>query len=513
MPSLLRQGQAILLVAIAWVGCRAFLADAWANDGRDRYQGRTPTTFVHVAAPRGPRSGYRVLPRDMRGGADGDRMFRWARREAVDLVHVLAFRTATALGVGAHPLAIFDLSAENGDTPIQLQPGKSPRGRHPGGSHDGGLNLDLGYYLSSEKGLHYSPDYAACGDHFLTAEEARRKKRDPKQPFHDAWRCRKAADRLDVARQSYFYVQLFTLHLEQFGGDLLEEVGVDEQVARAVLAQIRRWVTEKRHGATPRIVAEMERVFNYSPYEGWAWAHHHHTHLRLRNISADGRFRPAFERLRAEARRALLRQSTTRSGRSLLALELTLSSTALSRTLAVHVLHDGERPTGCRFRLDGRGAWVVGEWRSRPCQHEWDLGHGLLPRARLRTVEVEIRFGDGRQVRLKQTLQEPRKPAFLYVGVEPQRLRGELSCTPVAGRSTTCTARLDFPRAYGVILTGVRYLVTRRDGSELVVAGESKPGVARRFDVDVARSPIWLVRAELTFSGRQRYVVPLFAGR
>ncbi|MCA9523803.1 MAG: hypothetical protein KC609_22695 [Myxococcales bacterium] len=512
MQMIRRQTPLALSMILAVATITLTSPDLRANDGRDRHRGSIPTTFVHLFAPLSPKAGFRVLAHDMRGGADGDPMFRWARRESVALVQVLAFRTAQTLGVGALPMAIFDLSAENGDTPVQLSPGKPPRGRHPGGSHDGGINLDLGYFLTSDRGKHFSPDLAACTEHFLTPDEARRKKRDPKVAVQDAWRCRGRADRLDVVRQSYFYVELFRLHLEAFGGDLLEEIGVDEMVARAVLAQVQRWVVAKKYHATPRLVAEMRRIFNFSPYEGWAFAHHHHTHLRLRSLRPDGRHRVAFERLRAEARRALLAQTPRRSGLAL-ALDAQLSSSALVRTLWVRlIVGDGSAVRRCRFRLDKRGAWHLGEWASRPCEHELDLGSGVLATARSRTVEVEVQLADGRRVVLERRLREPRKPAFLFVEVDPRRISGELSCS-LAGSVRRCTLRLRFPRAYEVYLTGVRYLVARRDGSERTVVGERKSGASTVAEIDVSRAAIWLVRAELTLSKRYRVIVPLFAGR
>ena len=38
------------------------------------------------------------MPRDMEGGADGDRAFRWARPTSIALIQVAAYRTAKALG-------------------------------------------------------------------------------------------------------------------------------------------------------------------------------------------------------------------------------------------------------------------------------------------------------------------------------------------------------------------------------------------------------------------------------
>ena len=91
---------------------------ALANDGRNRYEGAVPTPLFHLYAPVSDDAGFRVLPGDMEGGADGDPAFRWATRHGVALVRLAARRTVTALGKSPHPMAIFDLSAENGDTPV-----------------------------------------------------------------------------------------------------------------------------------------------------------------------------------------------------------------------------------------------------------------------------------------------------------------------------------------------------------------------------------------------------------
>jgi hypothetical protein len=135
---------------------------AEANDGRDRYQTGYPNLFHHLMGPIADGAGFRVLPQDMPSGADGDPAYRWAQQHALDLMQVCARRTVVALGEANYSMAVFDLSAENGDTPVGFDSPTGPRGRHPGGSHDGGLNLDLGYYLTDLTGLEEKEDYAAC---------------------------------------------------------------------------------------------------------------------------------------------------------------------------------------------------------------------------------------------------------------------------------------------------------------------------------------------------------------
>lgn len=208
---------------------------AQANDGRDRTQLSAAHRFELFPPPVSDESGYIVLDADGPGGADGTEMFRWARPQSVSLVRIAAFETALKLGKAKSPMAIFDLSAENGDTPVDFKEGV-PRGRHPGGSHDGGINLDLGYYLRSTQGLKFQPDLAACSEHFDKVGK-------------DLAQCQTAPDRLALAHQTLFLLELAKINRSLFAGDLIEEIGIDHEIRMAVLKELENWVRGKKHGA------------------------------------------------------------------------------------------------------------------------------------------------------------------------------------------------------------------------------------------------------------------------
>lgn len=200
-----------------------------ANDGRNRYEGAVPTQLFHLDGPVSPEAGFRVLPADTPAGADGDPAYRWVERHALAILRLSCCATARALGPGPYPLSVFDLAAENGDTPVDFGV-RGAQGRHPGGSHDGGLNLDLGYYLTSEKGQVEAQDPAACTAHYAAAPG-----QPPGQPPKDENKCVGPPDRLDTDRQTLFLIEVVRLHRDRFGGDLLEAIGIDAKVRRAVL--------------------------------------------------------------------------------------------------------------------------------------------------------------------------------------------------------------------------------------------------------------------------------------
>lgn len=444
-----------------------------ANDGVDRYRKAVPNTFRLFPAPVAPEAGYQVLPRDMEGGADGDLRFRWAQPHAVALVQVAARAVAKDLGTGPHPMAIMDLSAENGDTPVD---GRVPKGRHPGGSHDGGLNLDLGYYLTSLKGKVYTPDYAAATEHF---------ERRPDGTWKDVPQCLGPADRLDVPRQARFFLELFRIDRASFGGDLLEEIGVDFQVRQPVLAQVRAWAQTGQFGADAGLVEAMERVFTSDEAEGWARTHHHHCHLRLRDLPLLGAHRKALEALRARARGEA---QGMKAG-----LEAALLSTDLGRSVEV------EWPgtvTEARFRLAG-GAWThaqPGDPRNRAVLE--------LPESREAvavTVEAEAQV-DGRVATRTITLELPAQDPRLAVAVETSRLTGD--AVEAAGQ---VRVRPRFPQAYLAWVTETALVVHRRGRApeKVAVAG---PGA----EVVLDREGLERVDLRVLCSQRRALQVPLW---
>ena len=79
------------LAAAAWL---LLPRVAGANDGRDRYQLMDSRLLYHLPAPVADGAGFRVLPEDMPGGADGDPAYRRAQRHAIAVVEVAAYKSA-----------------------------------------------------------------------------------------------------------------------------------------------------------------------------------------------------------------------------------------------------------------------------------------------------------------------------------------------------------------------------------------------------------------------------------
>lgn len=442
-----------------------------ANDGLDRYRKAVPHAFRLFPDPVAPEAGYLVLPRDMEGGADGELRFRWAQPHAVALVQVAARAVAQDLGSGPHPMAIMDLSAENGDTPTD---GRVPRGRHPGGSHDGGLNLDLGYYLTSLKGKVYTPDFAAATEHF---------ERRPDGTWKDVPQCLGPADRLDFPRQARFFLELFRIDRASFGGDLLEEIGVDFQVRQPVLAQVQAWAATGQYGADAELLEAMARVLTSDEAEGWARTHHHHCHLRLRDLPLLGARRKAFEALRARARSEA---QALKPG-----LETAILSTDLTRSVEV------EWPgvvQGARFRVAG-GAWTQAQPGDPRNRAVLDLGN----RTGQVTVEAEATQDGQRQTR-HRVLELPPQEARLAVAVDPARLGGE-----VEAQGSQLKVRPRFPQAYLAWVTETALVVHRRGRApeKVVVAG---PGAEALLD----REGVERVDLRVLCSQRRPLQVPLW---
>lgn len=449
-----------------------------ANDGVDRYRKAVPNTFRLFPAPVSAASGYGILPRDMEGGADGDIRFRWAQPHAVDLVRVAARAVARDLGPAANPLLIMDLSAENGDTPAD---GRPARGRHPGGSHDGGLNLDLGYYLTSLKGKVYTPDFAAATEHFEQKTDG---------TWKDIPQCLGPADRLDVPRMARFFVECFRIDRDAFGGDLLEEIGVDFQVRQPVLEQVRTWSREGRFGADLALVDAMERVLTCDEAEGWARTHHHHLHLRLRDLPLLGRHRPALAALQARAR---AEEAELRGAPSLHA---SLLTSDLTRSIEVELLPQPRPLKSLRFRVDG-GPWKSaqpGDARNRAV-----LDLPARAAAGQAVVEAEAVEADGKRVSLHTTLDLPAQEDRLAVAVEAARLTGD-----VVLEGAQVRIRPHFPQAYLAWVTETALVVHRKGHApeKRVVAG---PG----NEVTLNREGLTRVDLRVLCSGRRPIQVPL----
>ena len=513
----------------------ALASPAHANDGRNRYEASVPTELVHLHAPVSAQAGFRVLAADMPGGADGDPAFRWATRPAVALVRLASRRTVAAFGTGPYPLAIFDLSSENGDTPIEFH-ADGPHGRHPGGSHDGGANLDLGYYLTSEHGRYETPDPAACTDHFRSAAHAGADAgaaSAPAAPPVDDRMCHGPADRLDVDRQTLFLLEITRIHTARFGGELLEAIGIDAQVRLAVVARAQAWARTHRFGTTPARVAEMTRLFASSPYDGWAHTHHHHVHVRLLPMDPGAHHAADIAALVADDRALearLLAQADAAPGVAAdgCALLAELSSTALSRSLDLRIAGSGgngndahaardardactPRVRTLRLRVDG-GPWETPEDPLAPTHHVLDAPAG--PGFSTLRAEAELTFADGHQRVLRRTVALPAQPAWLRVSVAPSHFTGR-----VQRDGDELLLALDYPAVDAVLVDHVAFIVHRRgeaapqrvpaSGGTLPVASGALPAAARVRDA----AGVTAVEAEVGLSGRVRWTVPVMVAR
>lgn len=504
---------------------------AHANDGRDRYQQGYPNLLEHFNDVDSKEAGLRVLAEDMQGGADGDPAFRWAQAHALALVEVAARHTQQALGASPYPMAMFDCSAENGDTPIDFfwraqdpSPPPPPRGRHPGGSHDGGLNLDLGYYLTSLKGQHDDEDYAACSDHFSPTISG------PDGKPQDLQQCAGPADRLDVARQAFFVLELLKINRDRFGLGLLDEGGMDARVQAAVMAQLKSWLTAKKYAVTRAYLEDLKRLFSHDAWGGWARYHHHHLHLRLLATSRQGALLGPSQALISEARfirAGLLAQAHPDWP---MAFDVRLLSYKLERAVSMHLLPLRERPgfrlAQVRYRIN------QGKWEKPPQLDDgaaWviDLKPGLLRNAEHASVAAELTDTKGKKVLLQRVLSLPRLDPRLFAQYIPGQVHGQATL-----RKSKIQASLDIPPQLAPLVTEVRYLLYPFGQAQspevhaLLAPGYTRPSkipapaqksratakdltFSLRLKRDVKAPTISLISAQLILSGRMAVDVPL----
>lgn len=464
------------------VGCSLGLiaTGLLANDGFDRYRKNVPHTLQLFPLPASSDAGYIVLERDMEGGADGDIRHRWAQPHGVALVRLCARAVARDLGAGPHPMVVMDASSENGDTPTDVAP--KLRGRHPGGSHDGGINLDLGYYLSSLKGQVHTPDFAACTNHYRL--------KDGK--LKDTYQCLEAADRLDVPRTARFFVELFLYNRDLFGGDLLEQVGVDFQVRKAVLAQSQAWAQSGRYGVDAALLEDMNRVMTSDEADGWATTHHHHLHLRLRDIPLYGAHRKSLDSLLSKARHeeGLLRKAEDATP----VLAVALQSVDLQRSLEVELLPSPLDVQDLQFRVGG-GEWCkaqVGDARNRAVL---ELSAPFKAKAK---VEAQFTL-NGKAATLSQDVELPEQSYRLGIAIEAAHLKAE-----VKEKGANLQVELKVPQSYKAWVTEYA-LVLHRQGQkpERVVVNAMGKNTVSKADVEK-------IELEAVCSSRRAIRVPVW---
>jgi len=408
---------------------------ARANDGIDRYRGAEPCPLFLAAAPApGSPAYYRVLAADAPGGADGSAAARWMRGHAQDAVLVSLWRVHEAMGPTTYAAALFDASAENGDTPVDWTAEGGPRGRHPGGSHDGGLNVDVGYYLTSLEGKRFTPDHAACTEHFADGA--------------DAFRCTGPPDRLDTNRQALFLVELFKLHQQLFLGELVREVGVDARVREVVLERVASWQREGLHGVSAPLVEDLRARLTHDPFEGWAHHHHHHLHVRVADLDPAG---PRLLALRALREMAVAAAEAGREREPNLVVAR-LGSLRLERFVDAHVLHPTPSLERVLWSADG-SSWVEGVKEERfhgvvplgPAAQSPDRATGVL-------VYVQLRHRDGREQIETRELEAPPQPTALAVAVHPEAIAARVTRSPQGAR-----LEVAWPPAFDALITKVGY--------------------------------------------------------
>ncbi len=447
----------ILPVAVALGAALIASGDARANDGRDRYAVVLPHSLVHWNRPVAAGAGFRVLPKDMPGGADGSPRFRWAQSHAIAVVQVAAYETEKSFGPGPYEMAVFDLSAENGDTPVELgvpEEGRAlpppPSGRHPGGSHDGGLNLDLGYYLTSLKGKVLEKDYAACTEHYAPNETTK----DGKP--RDAYMCLGPADRLDVDRQSYFVLQLLDLHRKRFHGHLLQEVGMDGEVLKAVRARLVEWCRARKYGVKPSHVADLDAIVTHDRAEGWQRFHHHHLHLRVQPFDPLGALRDPVRATEQEARQIRARLLAAMHPDWPAVLDARLSSYRLGRSIETYVAEVPGKPVhvkSVRYRMNG-GAWHEPDAPQHDYRYVFELEPGPLAKQSWVNVVAEVTTDEGETATLGARVMLPEQDPRLYVSYRPGDVTGDAT---VRGRSVQ--AHVGYPAVLRPLVTSVTYLL------------------------------------------------------
>jgi hypothetical protein len=502
-PFLLSRGKwcGLLLPALLLLTPSAF-----ANDGRDRYRTAVPPLLYLFDEPLSMAAGYRVLPADAPGGADGQRAFRWAHPHAIALVRLAAYAVQQKLGGGRYPMAIFDLSAENGDTPVQFAPNTPPQGRHPGGSHDGGLNLDLGYYLTSLKGLHFSPDHAACSHHFKPRAEG--------GPPEDGYLCDGPPDRLDVARQALLLVEIFRINRDLFQRQLVAAIGMDLQISRVVLQKVQAWAQKGQYGASRELLGDMRRTFTADRWEGWAGSHHHHLHLRLADLPRVGPHLEAMETLLQRERQndLVLWRTSSSSSRGKGPLRLRLASVELERAIEAELLEPCASPLSAQFRLGSQGEWVQHDPSYWPrLRAMLDLPAHPSPQETRESVEAEFRCKGMPAQTVVGALRLPAQDPRLAIAVEPLRIQPSyrrLGAQLLLG--------LSFPASYQHYISRVEFQVQRGGkGSASRPPAETYPvkGPAYQLRLPEGASrtnPLESIVAAITLSSRMTLRMPMY---
>lgn len=479
----------------------AFLAEA--NDGVDRYHEGKTAQFRHLYAPLSEKEGFTVLAEDMAGGADGAPDFRWARSFPITVIRLTAFETAREMGTCPYPMAIFDMTTEYGDTPVSRLEGKPPRGRHPGGSHDGGVNIDLGYYLTSLKGLYSDPDYSACDEHYSSTQT------DEEGLPADVYECMGPANRLDKERQSYFFLQLFKMHVKPFNYMLLESVGVDYHVKKAVMDQLRKWQAEGMYEITDDLLHEMDSIMTCARWEGWAKFHHHHTHVRFHDLSTSGEFRRIFNKLEEDERQMelVIQQELYPEQDAFIKAELL--SYNLNRCLELRLLSDNMSDiVKAEYQLE-QGDWISSEEPGNNFRCIIDIPR-IIPYPE-QTLLVRAKYEDteGKAVEIQREIYVPAQKAQDKIRIEKDKIRAHYE-TIQENDAVIWECTVEYPEHFNYYITEINYVFYIRETPEK--PAKIKPegnGRKIRFIQPEDRN-VEMIEAEITLTARMRFSIPVY---
>lgn len=182
----------------------------------------------------------------------------YLRRDLMMLIKYAAARVACDAadwksGNGA-PLGLGDASDVDGNIPGTAY-GKP---RHPRASHEHGRDIDIAYY---QRGVADNRVQPVC----------------PTGDGMDAFRCVSRPTTLDAKRTALFIGTLFE-------SDRVRIVGVDGEVAKPVLDQIRRLC--RREMLTADACARIKLGYETKPTgRHWYYSHHNHMHVSLHRMS------------------------------------------------------------------------------------------------------------------------------------------------------------------------------------------------------------------------------------